>query len=353
MRITWLLVLYASVLIPFPLTMQAAAEENVWEKTTLGFQVNVTITNLGVNPATEVPLTLAIPLTMKHQTLVNYTSSPPANRTSKDVLGNSFLHYTIDEISPSSAYVVQLNLSVIKWSADLKIEKSKIKSYQGEEDNFLNQSQFIDVNHELVVQTAGEIANESAQLSDLAWNSYEWIIDNIFYQQLPGEFGAGETLRSGEGGSAEFGNLYVALLRSNLIPARRLSGYGRHFEIGEELLVTRFAHGWAEFYLPGYGWIQADPTWGINRKFDNFARTDDSHIVMTRGAGIHFFTRGGFEEPSGDTTLDTGYTLLVTSRVVENLSSARTVILAALFVPPALFAIFVLDRIRRSNAIEE
>ncbi len=54
----------------------------------------------------------------------------------------------------------------------------------------------------------------------------------------------------------------VMLLRSNGIPARLATGYlpSAIDEDGSFRILGRDAHAWVEYYLPGYGWAQLDPT---------------------------------------------------------------------------------------------
>lgn len=186
---------------------------------------------------------------------------------------------------------------------------------------------------------------------DYAWNVYEFIVDEIEYEQQPGELGALWTLENREGGSAELGNLFVALMRSNSLPARRISGWGNRLDIGEVLRSPQFAHGWAEFYLPEYGWVPVDPTWGRNHKFDNFAKMDDDHIVLTKGAGVHFFTRGSYNSPYGPASVDTNYVIQVNDKVVENVSPKRNLIVLIVFLAPVIFAVFMFNRVRNYRNI--
>ena len=72
------------------------------------------------------------------------------------------------------------------------------------------------------------------------------------------------------GGCGSYAIMWVTLLRSVGIPARSAEGYA--------MPVSSWAeHVWAEFYLPGVGWIQGDP-----QGADNFA--EDSGYAYYLGA---------------------------------------------------------------------
>ena len=60
-----------------------------WQVSDQSFLVNVTVQNLGQNPAEDIPLRLAIPLAdMADQERVSYNSTIQPERTSQDSLGN-------------------------------------------------------------------------------------------------------------------------------------------------------------------------------------------------------------------------------------------------------------------------
>jgi hypothetical protein len=209
----------------------------------------------------------------------------------------------------------------------------------------------INVNDENIVELARDISSQSSDILDISWNTYEWIIENIRYQQVAGELDATTTLRNGEGGSAELANLYVALMRANGIPARRISGWGYHFKEGENVLISSFSHGWAEFNVPGFGWVQVDPTWGKSHKVDNYAKTDPYHVALTIGAGVHYLWRGPFTVPYGDTTIDTDYSIDIIDIITKNLSLKRDIIYYLILSLPLIFVIFILIKVfkRRRN----
>ena len=321
-----------------------------WQVSDQTFLVNVTVQNLGQNPAEDIPLRLALPLNdMADQKRVSYRSSIVPERTSEDSLGNEFLHFVIPTLAPGAEATIQLQIQMRMESVDYDITPEMVGDADGSEDIWLAESQYINVNEESIQTLAEEIAAQEEWVVDIGWETYAWIIDNVHYQQVAGEADARTTLRNMEGGSAEFGNLFTALMRANDVPARRLSGWGAHFEVGEELPLHRFAHGWAEFHLPEVGWMTVDPTWGRTNRFDNFANNDDAHIVMTRGAGVHFLWRGPYSAPFGDTDVDTDYSVLLTEQTDTNLSLTRTMLTVTLFAMPVLFAIFIVVRVRHQR----
>ena len=75
----------------------------------------------------------------------------------------------------------------------------------------------------------------------------------------------------------DFAHLMIAALRSQDLPARYVSGYILTFpKEGEERLEGADAsHAWVSVFIPGYGWIDVDPT--------NDLIVDEQHIRIAVG----------------------------------------------------------------------
>ena len=64
-----------------------------------------------------------------------------------------------------------------------------------------------------------------------------------------------EILRQRAGVCQDFAHVMVGALRSLRLAARYVSGYLRSGELGAEA-----SHAWVSVYIPGYGWLDLDPT---------------------------------------------------------------------------------------------
>lgn len=89
---------------------------------------------------------------------------------------------------------------------------------------------------------------------------YDWIVENM--HRDPGVKGCGlgevEVLLGTLGGKcADISSVFVALARSAGVPAREI--FGLRLPSEPEGEITRWQHCWAEFYIPGAGWIVVDP----------------------------------------------------------------------------------------------
>lgn len=319
----------------------------VYETTLYNMTYVVEVNNFGPAVATDIPLKIALIRDWEpYQEVEMIDIYPEPESIITDAFGNQYALFTVPFLNPDSSFNVTVNAIFYSKSADFNILKSEIGRFGGAEEKFTLPSKFIESNSPLVIERAGNLSASSDFVVDYAWNAYSYIVEEIEFEQQPGELGALWTLENREGGSAELGNLFVALMRANKIPAKRISGWGNHFVIGEVLRSPQFAHGWAEFYLPEYGWVPVDPTWGKSHKFDNFAKTDDDHIILTKGAGVHFFTRGSYNSPYGEARVDTDYIVQVNDKQVSNVSPKRSLIVLIIFLFPVLFAILIYYKIR-------
>jgi len=86
-----------------------------------------------------------------------------------------------------------------------------------------------------------------------------------------------EVLRSRRGVCQDFAHLMIACLRSQGLAARYVSGYLLTLPPpGKPRLVGADAsHAWVSVYVPGFGWIDADPT--------NNVLPSDQHVTLAWG----------------------------------------------------------------------
>ncbi len=318
------------------------------EETAIDFEVDVTVRNTGNATALNIPLRLGLPSDHPPWQYVTKLelSEKPQNRT-VDSDGNRYVHYNIEKLEPGSEKKFTLNMSFRIVSIDFNIQKDKIGKLENDRNitRYLLETQHINLNDSGIQEVAHEIAKKSSNPFDIAMNTYDWVIKNINYEVGLGEDTAADTLKNRKGDSGEFGTIFVTLLRVNGIPAKRINGWGHLFRKGEILYQQNVSHGFAEFYLPGYGWIQADPTFGREHYYQNFAMTDSDHIIMSEGIGHHFLERGPPE--SGEKQINTEYKITVRNietRTIRagNLPGGQNLIIGLMFMIPALFTIFVI-----------
>ncbi len=133
---------------------------------------------------------------------------------------------------------------------------------------------------------------------------YDWVVDN--FRRDPNVAGCGlglvdAALAARSGKCADISSVFVAIARAAGVPAREVFGLrlGRQRDVD----ISDGNHCWAEFYLPGSGWVPVDPAdvvaYMSAKDFDRvqaqryreyyFGAVDEFRMVLHKGGrGIAF-----------------------------------------------------------------
>ena len=89
---------------------------------------------------------------------------------------------------------------------------------------------------------------------------YDWVCKNMYRDPKTVGCGPGNVcllLQNPGGKCTDIHSVFVALCRAAGVPAREIFG----IRLGKKDVqdITKWQHCWAEFYLPGYGWVPVDP----------------------------------------------------------------------------------------------
>lgn len=89
---------------------------------------------------------------------------------------------------------------------------------------------------------------------------YDWTVENMYRDPDTRGCGKGDVcallLKPG-GKCTDISSVFVALCRAAGVPAREI--FGLRLGKSPEQDITTWQHCWAEFFVPGAGWIPADP----------------------------------------------------------------------------------------------
>ncbi|MGO8762908.1 MAG: transglutaminase-like domain-containing protein [Desulfobaccales bacterium] len=89
---------------------------------------------------------------------------------------------------------------------------------------------------------------------------YDWVCQHMYRDPETRGCGTGDVcalLKKPGGKCTDISSVYIALARAVGVPAREIFGLRLGKKPGED--ITQYQHCWAEFYLPGYGWVPVDP----------------------------------------------------------------------------------------------
>ncbi|MFH0784967.1 MAG: transglutaminase domain-containing protein [Pseudomonadota bacterium] len=111
-----------------------------------------------------------------------------------------------------------------------------------------------------VKSLADKITENKKTVLEKAKAIYDWTVENMYRD--PETIGCGKgdvcSLLNKPGGKCtDISSVYVALCRAAGVPARELFSVRLGKKAEED--ISTWQHCWAEFFLPGYGWVTVDP----------------------------------------------------------------------------------------------
>jgi len=154
-----------------------------------------------------------------------------------------------------------------------------------------------------VKEVASRLTKNKKTIQEKARTVYDWVVENTYRDPEVRGCGIGDvetTLAKKGGKCVDISSVFVAVSRAAGIPAREVFG----LRLGEkgQTDITNGYHCWAEFYLPGYGWVPVDPADvrkmmllenldleaadGYQEYF--FGAVDESRIVLGKGGRGHY-----------------------------------------------------------------
>ncbi|MDD5395445.1 MAG: transglutaminase-like domain-containing protein [Thiothrix sp.] len=110
-----------------------------------------------------------------------------------------------------------------------------------------------------VKEIALSVTNSKQKISEKARAVYQWVIENTVRDPDVKGCGTGEVEKviAKKGGKcADISSVFVSVARAAGVPAREVFGLRLGKKDDEDM--TGGHHCWAEFYVPGYGWVPAD-----------------------------------------------------------------------------------------------
>ena len=198
---------------------------------------------------------------------------------------NDVIKFEIKELKPQETLNINLTYMGMLWGADYfsHLDVNKIK---GDYDSaflekFTQPVAGIEVDDPKIKELAQKIVGEEKNPFWKAYKIYNWITSTVTYdyekaERKNVETGALLTMRKKSGTCDDYTKLFIALARAAGIPSR----FVLLFVLDEKTNV----HAFPEIYLPPYGWIPLDPTWGTNR--ETFARTEPGLFILAKEDGI-------------------------------------------------------------------
>lgn len=300
-----------------------------------GFSKTITLTNTGKSTALNVSAHVVLlgPTTpYAHVTLTGESRSPA--HTFKDQFGNVIGQFDWSRLKPGQSVTLTLHYqatsSDITYHVPLQLPSySHNALYKFYTNPHLEHSKGVDTGAPQIVQLDKTVTRGIASPYLQAHAMFNWIVHNIRYNySLKPSGSALNTLSSHLGICSDFAELYVSMLRTKGIPARLVGGYVTNNGANQGGF-----HQWVEFYLPKFGWVVADPTWGRLGYFA--ALQDDWHIPLYDGIRSDISVHWQYASTSiGRPNLAIHYHYLFVTE--QSAPTTKSVNLPLLSVPPAV-----------------
>ncbi len=134
-----------------------------------------------------------------------------------------------------------------------------------------------------VKKLADEITTGKTGILEKARAIYDWTVENTFRDPETRGCGIGDVtalLRRPGGKCADISSIYVALARAAGVPTREILGIRTGKKAKQD--VSKWQHCWAEFFLPGYGWVPVDPADVRKAMLKQNLKIDDPKVAELR-----------------------------------------------------------------------
>jgi transglutaminase-like putative cysteine protease len=181
------------------------------------------------------------------------------------------------------------NLSILEY---LKIvNDSEITIL--DKNKYIQEDIYWQKNNKEIKNEADKLIADSDTIEELIRNNYNFVIEQLEYdyEKVNSEnprLGASLALSNGTGVCMEYADLLIAIFRAQGIPTRTAFGYGNDPLLSNlsddtfntsAVTNTRIGHQWVQVWLPEYGWLSVDPTWGETGR--EYIGPDLDHILWS------------------------------------------------------------------------
>ncbi len=205
-------------------------------------------------------LWLPYPLSGEHQRIENLTIEGNFDNSSvyREPKSGAIYHFSEWRgVSDSKTLVMSFKVKAVERIVkDLRDTNDPVPEKVKE---YLKSNRWITTNGK-IKELADKITKNKKGILEKSRAVYDWVVENT--RRDPGVKGCGlgivEQMMIKQGGKCvDISSIYIALARAAGVPAREVFG----IRLGKkaEQDITGNYHCWAEFFLPGTGWIPVDP----------------------------------------------------------------------------------------------
>jgi len=305
-----------------------------WAATTYDFAYAAEIGNFGTVGAKNLTARIALLRDFPpFQQVVRMDVLTPGATTEVDELGNAYAVYGLADLAPGASLVLNFTTRVQVFGIDFRVDGDSF-SPSAVDLRYVSPEPFVESADSRILNMSQSIRANATASAAYAHAAYTWTTRHLTFETQPQERGALWALKTGRGMCYEYSNLYLALMRAQGLPAKRVNGWGERFDTGEILRAEQLAHAWALVQTAEHGWLPVDPTFGDRHLYENFLKINDMHVILTEGVNRHLY-RVAYDRAVG-VNVQVDYTVHVLAKEEQNLSLGRSLVFAGFVAVPIL-----------------
>jgi len=258
------------------------------------------LSNYGPGNATEVTLSVALPMALPRQKLLSeITYSQPPSKKARDRWGQECAVFDLGTVAASSkaavTYTVEAEISAVRYLI-MPDKTGTLADIPADiRDTYTVDGSHLLITSPYIRKTVKKIVEDEKNPYWVARKIYDYVTAHIAYEMIGGWDIPEEVLKRGKGSCSESTYTFVALCRAAGLPARY---QGSVVVRNDDASIDDAFHRWAEIYLPNYGWVPVDASRGNPRlpvdKARGFGELSNRYLITTIGGGDSEYLNWGY-----------------------------------------------------------
>jgi len=256
-----------------------------------------TFTNEGSKTENSGEFTVPGSLEWESQEVLHEDCTPPPDSISIDESGNRGYKFVMDPIDPGGQKTITMHVLLrIRLSPDYDEYYSvQLEDIPSNLLQYTTADTYWEVDDPTIISLSKNLTEGEIGVINKVRAIHDFVVDNIEYDYekyekiLSGEetekYGAITTHNLRMGVCSDYSDLFVTLCRASGIPALVVTGFV--YKNDGQFSQAANAHGWAEVFIPEYGWLPVDPTWNLfgkleGRHISELIKRDSSEVDEVR-----------------------------------------------------------------------